>query len=206
MLTLFAGFGPWVAGARPAAADPAPEGYATARVREVGIALEYPRHWTELPSSRRAVLVRRRELRKTNPALVREFSRQAQVAFEKRKKFSAVDLEASLDGRGSGNVAVSLMTGFPASFEEFDRGARADMTLLGAEVLASEVVQVSGREAYRIDFRMKLKAPDGSDVVILGAMSAVPVGSTGVIVAVGAPEGPDAAELVDHVLASVRHL
>lgn len=190
----------------PVSASTAALTMSTAKVKSFDLALDYPSTWTVVAFDEKALAAQRKRLLKANPKLARVFDGEAQSALSQGYKFAAVDLDAKQSGEGASAVSIGAMSGFPTSLDALVDAIGPLYEKLGATVIGSSAVRVSGKRSYRIDIRTTLKTLTGDELTMHMGQLVVPRGAGAALVTVGTGDSPEGAALIDRILASVREL
>ena len=186
------------------AANPTDTKWKTATIKAAGLSLRYPSTWTRYTLTKKALAAEQRKGAKMNPQLAMTPAEQAQ--FLKRVVFYAADLVAALAGRLESNINVQKIANgrFPSSLDEFTSGITPGLKQEGATVLNTSAVRIGGKQSFRVDFLLPVKAADGSSVVSRIGQLLVPYGRGGDVMTVGTTADDIGAQLINRVLGSVH--
>lgn len=171
------------------------------KVKAAGISLQYPSTWIALPLTKRRVDAVRKFLAKKNPKLVAAISEIDPTQF----KFYGTDT-VRVDG-GFANVQVSTDhdVGTIGGLSDFRDQVHMVAKAVGATILDTEKVEVSGETAYRVHLQMTIKPPSGLPIVFQEGQLFIQRGNDVTDVSVTAPLGASL-PVIDRILRSVRRI
>ena len=189
---------PKVAGAASTGPDPT----ATAKIGVAGISLRYPKSWFVTTLTKDGFAAILRKVADTNPDLAAHLS----AVDTSKYKFYAID---PVTGANVG-VIVDAKSGGPSDLAEWTDSVTQELAPLGATVLDTKTVSVSGKRAYRSDAALSLVSPGGATTTMRVTDLFILRGSLdrgdSTFVVVSMPEGDAAAATIDGLLASVRRM
>ncbi|MET0627094.1 MAG: hypothetical protein ABW033_01395 [Acidimicrobiia bacterium] len=186
----------------------AADDYTRAKVKAAGISLEYPSGWTVYALSKREVAAQQKALTKANPELADAFDAAQQSSFTKNTKFHATDLDSMAERGVGGNLGVTNagVGILPPTLDSFTRQISPQFSSVGGTVIGTSTHKVGGRPAYRVDVRLPLTAPDGTNLTIHVTELFVQVGTLTSMVTLAIDDDAEGAETTDRIMDSVKAL
>lgn len=176
----------------------------TVKIEPAEISLSYPKSWTVVPRTAKALQARVRELAKSSPKLAELLAQAGSQTQPENLKFRVGDLASQVAGqhsRGLVRVYVHPASYFPSDIEDFTRSMDLVRQALGA-TMTTTTLKHDGRTAYRSDLIIAGRAGDATGSRLSRLQLRRSHGEVSVDVIT--PDDEDGARTTDTILASVH--